>query len=60
MVSTEVDYSSAIDPKPIRKELDNMINSEKIFSWKNILKTMNKANEIMKREKFHKKKSYIS
>ena len=29
-VSTEVDYYSTIDPKPIIEELDSVVNSEKI------------------------------
>ena len=35
-VSTEVDYTTVIDPKPKIEELNNMGHSEKICFWKNI------------------------
>ena len=60
-VSTEVDYSSEIDPQPTIELLYNMGNSAKICFWKNKEQQITKkSNELMKIENFHLKNSYIS
>ena len=49
-VSTEVDYTNTIDPKPTPDKRNNMGNVEKICFWKNrgrkILEVENEKTEI--------------